>query len=305
MRELAAAQPEWGSPAVAIIIERNSPATRETPKPDWTTHKRVTTQTQGRFTSPDPLMASATVANPQTWNRYGYVVNNPLKFIDPSGMIMGKRKDGEPGDISVYEGSIGNWMGSEPGQQQEQQNPTPYVGDGILSPGEVAADEPLISQNPINMWVTIAQEPHIEQNLKLGDKTVTGVGAQLEIVLTDQSGNPLSGSVTESNQQGGIQNPNAVPLTQGYFKDWVGKFGDASTMPGTVADLKAFVTTNPITVTSTQTLTISSGKSSYQAIWTRTLSNVDANGKLKTTFNSHGMNFTIKWTAPVIRQISP
>jgi len=40
----------------------------------------------GRFMSPDPLMASATVYNPQTWNRYTYALNNPLKFIDPNGL---------------------------------------------------------------------------------------------------------------------------------------------------------------------------------------------------------------------------
>jgi len=41
---------------------------------------------QGRFTSPDPLMASAYVENPQSWNRYTYALNNPLKYVDPDGM---------------------------------------------------------------------------------------------------------------------------------------------------------------------------------------------------------------------------
>lgn len=41
----------------------------------------------GRFTSVDPLMASADVEIPQSWNRYVYVMNNPLVFIDPTGMI--------------------------------------------------------------------------------------------------------------------------------------------------------------------------------------------------------------------------
>jgi RHS repeat-associated protein len=43
--------------------------------------------TMGRFMTPDPLMASATVYDPQTWNRYAYALNNPLKYIDPTGMI--------------------------------------------------------------------------------------------------------------------------------------------------------------------------------------------------------------------------
>ena len=41
---------------------------------------------QGRFTSPDPLMASARASNPQSWNRYAYALNNPLKFVDPDGL---------------------------------------------------------------------------------------------------------------------------------------------------------------------------------------------------------------------------
>jgi RHS repeat-associated protein len=40
----------------------------------------------GRFTSPDPMMASATKINPQTFNRYIYVDNNPLNLTDPTGM---------------------------------------------------------------------------------------------------------------------------------------------------------------------------------------------------------------------------
>ncbi len=40
----------------------------------------------GRFSSPDPLQASARSGQPQTWNRYTYALNNPLRFVDPDGM---------------------------------------------------------------------------------------------------------------------------------------------------------------------------------------------------------------------------
>jgi RHS repeat-associated protein len=40
---------------------------------------------QGRFTSVDPLLESARRKDPQTWNRYAYARNNPLRFIDPTG----------------------------------------------------------------------------------------------------------------------------------------------------------------------------------------------------------------------------
>src|SRR5438309_1234703 len=45
---------------------------------------------QGRWISPDPAgLAAASLANPQTWNRYAYVADNPLSIVDPSGLCAG------------------------------------------------------------------------------------------------------------------------------------------------------------------------------------------------------------------------
>jgi RHS repeat-associated core domain len=41
----------------------------------------------GRFTSVDPLTASANVKDPQSFNRYTYAMNSPYKFTDPLGLI--------------------------------------------------------------------------------------------------------------------------------------------------------------------------------------------------------------------------
>jgi RHS repeat-associated protein len=44
---------------------------------------------QGRFTSPDPITVTpARVADPQQLNLYAYGRNNPLKYVDPTGMII-------------------------------------------------------------------------------------------------------------------------------------------------------------------------------------------------------------------------
>ncbi|MGH9930080.1 MAG: RHS repeat-associated core domain-containing protein, partial [Pyrinomonadaceae bacterium] len=43
---------------------------------------------QGRFTSPDPLLSSGSVDSPQSWNRYAYVLNNPLMLTDPDGLYV-------------------------------------------------------------------------------------------------------------------------------------------------------------------------------------------------------------------------
>jgi RHS repeat-associated protein len=41
---------------------------------------------QGRWMSPDPYDGSYDFTNPQSTNRYAYVLNNPLSFVDPCGL---------------------------------------------------------------------------------------------------------------------------------------------------------------------------------------------------------------------------
>jgi RHS repeat-associated protein len=55
---------------------------------------------QGRFTSADPMELSARMGNPQTWNRYSYVSNQPTRLIDPFGYQQKppEKKAGDPKD---------------------------------------------------------------------------------------------------------------------------------------------------------------------------------------------------------------
>ncbi|MBE0656367.1 MAG: hypothetical protein IH602_01690 [Bryobacteraceae bacterium] len=47
---------------------------------------RYFSSAQGRFTSPDALIAKREwMTDPQRWNRYAYVRNNPLRYVDPNG----------------------------------------------------------------------------------------------------------------------------------------------------------------------------------------------------------------------------
>ena len=56
---------------------------------------------QGRFTNPDPMLGSASPLVPQSWNRYAYTLNNPLRYSDPFGLyewdvtLGGSAKDDE------------------------------------------------------------------------------------------------------------------------------------------------------------------------------------------------------------------
>lgn len=49
---------------------------------------RYYASTHGRFTTVDPLLTSGTVHDSQTWNRYSYAINNPLKWTDPDGLFI-------------------------------------------------------------------------------------------------------------------------------------------------------------------------------------------------------------------------
>jgi RHS repeat-associated protein len=42
----------------------------------------------GRWTSPDPYLGSMNTGDPQSFNRYAYVNNDPVSFVDPSGLLM-------------------------------------------------------------------------------------------------------------------------------------------------------------------------------------------------------------------------
>jgi RHS repeat-associated protein len=42
----------------------------------------------GRWTSPDPYNGSMSLDNPQSFNRYSYVNNQPANYVDPSGLQL-------------------------------------------------------------------------------------------------------------------------------------------------------------------------------------------------------------------------
>ncbi len=56
----------------------------------------------GRFTAVDPLLASGKSANPQTFNRYAYVMNRPLILADPTGLDPACQRNGQGcGDLPM------------------------------------------------------------------------------------------------------------------------------------------------------------------------------------------------------------
>jgi RHS repeat-associated protein len=66
---------------------------------------RYMSAAQGRFTSTDPV--SGQISNPQSFNAYSYAWNNPLKYTDPTGMVVSwedskKGRDGYTNNQRIY-----------------------------------------------------------------------------------------------------------------------------------------------------------------------------------------------------------
>ncbi len=82
---------------------------------------RYYSSAMGRFMSPDPsVLDFADLTNPQSLNLYAYALNNPLKFIDPTGLDQCFWDDGTSDDRPENGGATqqectdqgGSWAGN-------------------------------------------------------------------------------------------------------------------------------------------------------------------------------------------------
>jgi RHS repeat-associated protein len=187
----------------------------------------------GRFTSPDPLAASAKPICPQSWNRYTYSYNNPLRFTDPSGMV--------PAD---YYAEDGTFLGTD-GNEKDKNN---YV---VKGKGKENKNTKLTPD------VAIATLPTLEERKAIAD---TGSRSQ-------KSTNYYKGKESSKNDPYGNFHEEAVVIGT----DSAGKTQIINTAPGVVysqADSNATAPTNVAANQSQQTqldTMISDGKVSIIA----------------------------------------
>jgi RHS repeat-associated protein len=72
--------------------------------------KRYLGSSLGRFMTPDPPLMDQHIADPQSWNLYSYVRNNPLSFVDPTGNsieLLGD-EDQRKKELAFLQKSLGN-----------------------------------------------------------------------------------------------------------------------------------------------------------------------------------------------------
>jgi RHS repeat-associated protein len=81
---------------------------------------RYYTSGTGRFTTVDPVVPfDAALRDPQLWNRYAYVRNNPLRYTDPDGRCIWDFCIGEATlsfEAAVALTTAGAWLISPPGR---------------------------------------------------------------------------------------------------------------------------------------------------------------------------------------------
>jgi RHS repeat-associated protein len=83
---------------------------------------RYYSSSQGRFISADVFWNDSQVSDPQSWNKYAYARNNPLRYIDPSGekatVKIETDEDKKKGKITIT-ASMALWTLSKSGVSQK------------------------------------------------------------------------------------------------------------------------------------------------------------------------------------------
>jgi RHS repeat-associated protein len=76
--------------------------------------QRYYASTLGRFTTTDPYDGSADGKDPQSWNRYSYVQNDPVNHNDPSAMNMAFWDDWGVGGVPGVSWDLDPWAMRDP-----------------------------------------------------------------------------------------------------------------------------------------------------------------------------------------------
>jgi RHS repeat-associated protein len=119
---------------------------------------------QGRWLSPDPAGVSAVnPMNPQSWNRYAYVTNNPLALVDPLGLQEDGGCDpddpdcGGGGDPCFDWGDCGDGGGGGPSGPPTVVQGTPVYGcESLGIPCGGSLNDPLAAQTAAARQAIIA-----------------------------------------------------------------------------------------------------------------------------------------------------
>jgi len=130
----------------------------------------------GRFTSPDPYDGSAQQKNPDSWNRYAFVSNDPINRVDPNGL------DDYDGGDGVGWGGCGCGCGGCSGGSDENGNDDlPQTSSVTFANGDTQS-------------VTITPDSNDPNHGEIVTVTILAENGSL-----DENGNPIDDSTLDSN----------------------------------------------------------------------------------------------------------
>ncbi len=156
----------------------------------------------GRWSTPDPADFAATKPiNPQSWNRYAYVTNDPVDYFDPFGLDPPKQSgvacrnpqahcpNQPPGVSDNYNFAYGDmqfelmWIGAESQDELVGWKPVGVIDNSLISLGG-CGDDPNCVINELAVYDTVWSFPSI--------------GVQLTLVVTPEESNRTGGSVLDN-----------------------------------------------------------------------------------------------------------
>jgi len=137
----------------------------------------------GRFTAVDPLLASGKSANPQSFNRFVYVLNNPLSLTDPTGLQVG----------TVPKTPFGHWYKPEGG------------GSPVFTFLQPAHSEPITTRNRHGdlVYTPIGAKYDEVTNLPLTVIRLREDGPQISLPVTDaRTGQTAAARLSDFDRRG-------------------------------------------------------------------------------------------------------
>jgi len=208
---------------------------------------RQYSSTMGRWYAPDPYNGSMDLANPQSLNRYSYVLNNPLMYVDPSGLYQTCYASSSWTSVSIGDGadSIENYGDTFCIEYSDGPEGTVGGAGGTGSSGVPSAAAAGAYTAPNN---TISQTPYPPNTPKTPDQCSiynngTASGSALYKLCQTFPNNPKSNQMRGclqslySPQSGYIPLPVLIPTSPGSWFDL------NSLIPGTGAHVNCAVGT--------------------------------------------------------------
>jgi RHS repeat-associated protein len=168
---------------------------------------RYYSSTQGRFTSPDEPFADQEEDEPQSWNLYSYVRNNPIRFIDPTGeghidpktgAYVGD-KDGECEDGLCWDAKNQVWV-----------DKVPVKGGSVTAPPETVDTHPIMAGAVLALTLS---PPPVKAAVAVGGVLIGGavLAAYLDSTTIHVSAPPLGPITTVTSPKIEIAGPVPPP----------------------------------------------------------------------------------------------